>query len=250
MFTDVEGFTSLSEKLTPNQLAVALGRYFEAMARAVHANQGVIDKYIGDAVMALWNVPSKLADHPRHACAAALACIKETEKLFASEAWKGLPPLHTRFGLHTAEVMVGHFGAPDRLNYTALGDGVNLASRLEGINKAYGTTLIASQAVYEVAREAFTFRLLDLVAVKGKAQAVRIYELVGEPEEARARGQTVRTYEEAFEKYLARDFQGALDRLVTLKGDPPSATLTERCQAFLKSPPPADWNGVYVAKSK
>jgi adenylate cyclase len=250
MFTDVEGFTSLSEKLTPNELAVALGRYFEVMARAVHANLGVIDKYIGDAVMALWNVPSKVPAHPRLACAAALACIQETDKLFATEAWKGLPRLHTRFGLHSAQVMVGHFGAPDRLNYTALGDGVNLASRLEGINKAYGTTIIASQSVYEVAKDAYTFRLLDLVAVKGKAQAVRIYELVGEPAAAQAQGARLRSYEQAFEKYLARDFQGALALLAELKNDPPSVTLTDRCQAFLKSPPPADWNGVYVAKTK
>src|SRR5262249_33970860 len=144
----------------------------------------------------------------------------------------------------------GHFGAPDRLNYTALGDGVNLASRLEGINKAYGTTLIASHTVYEAARGAFTFRLLDLVAVKGKAQAGKIYEVGGPPEAEKEAGGKLRTYEQAFERYLKWDFQGAMELLSKVEGDPPSRTLRERCQVFLATPPPADWNGVYVAKSK
>jgi len=135
LFTDLEGFTSLSERLSPDELARALGLYFEAMTEAVRSCGGTIDKFIGDAVMALWNAPTQRRDHSQLACAAVLACRKVTDRLYRSSAWAGLPPLRTRFGLHRDTVMVGHFGAPERFSYTALGDGVNLASRLEGLCK-------------------------------------------------------------------------------------------------------------------
>ena len=135
----------------PRRLATALGEYFAALAYAVHANDGIVDKFIGDAVMALWNVPHPVADHPRRACAAALACLRATRQVAESPRWRDLPPLVTRIGLHRDRVMVGHFGAPDRLSYTAMGDGVNLAARLESLNKQYGTTVIASETVRDAA---------------------------------------------------------------------------------------------------
>jgi len=116
MFTDIEGFTTLAERLAPDALAKALGAYLEAMTRAVTSTGGTVDKFIGDAVMAFWNAPTPLPDHARRACHAALACMRATSELYASEAWAGLPPLFTRFGLHTARVMVGHFGAPEDWN--------------------------------------------------------------------------------------------------------------------------------------
>jgi len=249
MFTDVAGFTTVSEQLPPDVLARALGRYFEVMTAAVHGGGGTVDKYIGDAVMALWNAPEPRPGHPLEACRAALACLEATRSLMSGPEWSGLPPFHTRIGLHRDEVMVGHFGAPDRLSYTALGDGVNLASRLEGLNKAYDTSILVSQTVRESVGDALPFRLLDVVAVKGKSRGVRVYELLG-PEGAAP--DTVRAYEEAFALYQRRDFAGALAALAdgALADDPPSRILLARCRRYAAEPPPAGWDGTYVAREK
>jgi len=245
LFTDIEGFTTLTETLPPQRLADALGHYLAAMTRAIHGEGGTVDKFIGDAVMALWNAPLDCADHPMRACRAVLACLRATRELYSSGAWDGLAPWHTRFGLHRGDVTVGHFGAPDRLSYTALGDGVNLAARLEGLNKQYGTTILVSAAVEQVARGSFTFRRIDRVAVKGKHVAVDVFELLESPALALA------PYESALEAYFARRFAEALALLEPLcVTDPPSRVLADRCRHLLVAPPPADWEGVFVAKEK
>jgi adenylate cyclase len=181
LFSDIEGFTSLSEKLPQTVLAQALGIYLEAITRAVHEAGGVIDKYTGDGVMALFNAPAALADHPAQACAAALNALLACAAVFKSAAWTeaGLPALGTRIGIHRARVTVGHFGAPDRLSYTAMGDGVNLASRLEGLNKQFGTKILVSAAVADAARDRFSFRALGTAVVKGKTESVAVFELLG-----------------------------------------------------------------------
>ena len=248
MFTDVAGFTSIAERLAPNALARRLGQYFEVMTAAVHSTQGTIDKYIGDAVMAVWNTPTPAPDHARRACEAALRGGEALERLFRSPEWDGHPPLVTRFGIHTDRVMVGHFGAPDRMSFTVLGDGVNLASRLEGLNKQYGTTVLVSDTVREQAGGGFEFRLVDMVAVKGRTRGVRVYELLGRAEGADLSRE--RAYERALERYWARDFAGALAILQAQEGDPPSRVLAERARALAADPPPLEWDGVYVARSK
>ena len=179
LFTDIKDFTTFAESLPPERLAALLGRYFEVMTAAVAAEGGTIDKYIGDALMVLWNAPVAVADHAARACRAALACVEASRALCASDEWRGLPVLHTRFGIHTGDVMVGHFGAPERFSYTALGDGVNLAARLEGLNKQYGTTILVSAAVEEAVRGQFELRPVDRVTVKGKTQPVDVFELCG-----------------------------------------------------------------------
>jgi adenylate cyclase len=248
MFTDVKDFTAFAEQLAPNQLADALGRYLDVMARIIQQEtRGTIDKYIGDAIMALWNAPEPVADHARMACLAALRCRDAARALSQSPEWRELPPFETRFGLHCGEALVGHFGAHDRMNYTAIGDAVNLASRLEGLSKEYGTSIIASERIVEATREHLDFRLLDLVAVKGKTQAINIYELLG------ARGamcETCAAYERAFDAYKARDFARAVEILAGNNGDPPSVVLSERCRAFLDDPPPPDWRGVHIFSTK
>jgi adenylate cyclase len=244
MFTDIEGFTSLSERLAPDALAQALGRYLEAMTAGVRETQGTVDKFIGDAVMAFWNAPRSAQDHAVRACRAALACLRATRELYASPAWDGLPPLVTRFGLHTARVMVGHFGAPERLAYTALGDGVNLAARLEGLCKQYGVVVLASETIVKAAGGGFHVRRIDRVAVKGKREAVDVYELMEAPSDA------AHTYEEAFGAYLARDFERARGLLLAQPDDPPSRVLAARCDAFAADPPPPDWDGTHHATSK
>jgi adenylate cyclase len=247
MFTDIEGFTTLSERLAPNDLARALGLYLDAMTRPVQATGGTVDKFIGDAVMAIWNAPTEVRDHARKACEAALGCIEATTKLYASKEWGGQPALFTRFGLHTDDVLVGHFGAPARMSYTALGDGVNLAARLEGLCKQYGVAILVSEAIVEQSKGSLVFRKIDKVAVKGKSRAVMVYELVAK---AGALSPAARAYERALDAYFARDFSGALTILVAQKDDPPSVVLAARCARMRDAPPPADWDGVYVAGSK
>jgi adenylate cyclase len=250
MFTDIEGFTALSERLEPHALAQALGHYLETMTQGVRSTGGTIDKFIGDAVMAFWNAPNRCEDHAHRACRAVLECKRRTRELYASDRWGGLPPLFTRFGVHTARVMVGHFGAPDRISYTALGDGVNLAARLEGLCKQYGLSALVSEATVRAAGNSLGFRLVDKVAVKGKHEPVRVYELLGMAGECAARMPTVRAYESALAAYFRRDFSGALRELATLEDDPPSRVLAERCKAMIARPPSEDWDGVYVATSK
>jgi adenylate cyclase len=250
LFTDVRGFTTLAETLEPDRLARLLGHYFSAMTGGVHEAGGTVDKYIGDAVMAMWNAPRPCADHPVQACRAALACIARTGALFASDAWEGLPPLVTRFGIHCDRVMVGHFGAPDRFSFTAIGDGVNLAARLEGLNKRYATTILVSDAIERDARDHFTFRRIDRVAVKGKSIGVGVHELLGGRDVDPGRVAAARAYERGLDAYLARDFDAALAILDGLDDDGPARVLAERCRILRDAPPPADWDGTFAATEK
>jgi adenylate cyclase len=253
MFTDIRGFTTLSESLEPGRLAAALGRYLDVMVGVIHRDcSGTIDKFIGDAIMTMWNAPTELAEHPKLACRAALEAREACRALFASADWKGLPAFETRFGLHRERVMVGHFGSPDRMSYTAIGDGVNLASRLEGLNKQYGTWILASEAIVEGVGAAFEFRLVDRVAVKGKSRGVRVYELLaaagGLSPEARERRER---YERAFAAYQERRFAEALAGFEALAAsDGASAAMAERARALQAEPPPADWDGVFEAHEK
>jgi len=251
MFTDIKDFTTLSEQLAPNELAAALGRYLDVMARIIQQDtRGTIDKYIGDAIMTIWNAPEPVAEHARMACRAALLCRDAGRELSRSAEWQGRPPFETRFGLHLDLALVGHFGAPDRMNYTAIGDAINLASRLEGLNKEYGTTIIASERMAKSAGEDFVFRLLDWVAVKGKSESVKIYELVGGKGVHEPTAAVVAAYEEAFAAYAAGDFSRAIRILEDQASDEPSRVLCERCRGLLREPPPADWHGVHVFKTK
>ena len=251
MFSDIKGFTSISETLTPNQLAHVLGLYLEELSRIIQSETGgTIDKYIGDAIMTIWNAPEPVPEHPKMACLAALRCCDAAAVLSGTPDWRHLPPFQTRFGLHCSTALVGHFGARDRMNYTAIGDAINLASRLETLNQQYGTSIIASESIFERARQDFDFRLLDIVAVKGKSKAIKVYELLGAIETVSAKKELVKTYETAFAAYLARDFAGAVEILSRNGSDRPSIVLRQRCETFLQAPPPADWQGVHISLSK
>ena len=254
MFTDIADFTTHAEGLPPSQLADALGRYLQAATLAVEAVGGTVDKYIGDALMVIFNAPDPVADHAAAACRAALACAAATDEVARSPFWRqaGLAPWRTRFGLHADRVMVGHFGAPDRLSYTAMGDGVNLASRLEGLNKIYGTTILASESIRERAGRAFLFRRIDRVAVKGRGQSIVIHELLGAATDPRAaaRHAALAAYEQALAAAQGRQFQQALDLLAPLSDDGPSTVLAGRCRHWLRLPPPPEWDGTWVATEK
>jgi adenylate cyclase len=251
MFSDIKGFTSVSENLTPNQLAHVLGLYLEELSRIIQREtNGTIDKYIGDAIMSIWNAPEPVAEHPKMACLAALRCCDAAVALGRTPDWRHLPPFQTRFGLHCSTALVGHFGARDRMNYTAIGDAINVASRLETLNRQYGTSIIASESIFARARQDFDFRLLDIVAVKGKSQAIKVYELLGATDTSADRSELVKNYETAFAAYLARDFAAAVEILSRNEADAPSTVLRQRCETFLHSPPPVDWQGVHISLSK
>jgi adenylate cyclase len=251
LFTDIRNFTSLAETLPVNELAFALGDYLKVMTQVIQNNrQGIIDKYIGDGIMALWNAPVSLTNHAQIACQAVLDCTLALQALFSSPKWHKLPRFETRFGLHKDRVMVGHFGAPDRLNFTALGNGVNIASRLESLNKQYGTTILVSESIYKAAQEAFLFRLLDFVVVKGKTEGMWVYELIGKKGEKSEMTTLISTYERALQAYRNRHFAEAMDLLKDQLHDGPSHTLHARSAHFLQNPPPESWNGVYILTEK
>ena len=250
VFTDLEGFTALAESRPVEEVAQMLGSYLEAMTRAIHEEHGIVDKFIGDAVMALWNCARTVEEHAVHACAAVLRCQAVTEALFASPAWAGRPRLTTRYGVHSGEVLVGTFGAPDRFNFTAIGDAVNLAARLESLNKQYGTTVLVSEQTARLAGERFAFRKVGRVAVKGKATAVDIFELLGPADAPRVSAQVVQVYEAALAAYGAARFTQARALLEPQLDDPPSARLHERCGELLERPPPPGFTGVHVAQEK
>lgn len=244
LFTDVADFTKMSEHLPPDELARLMGEYLQVMTESVHQHRGIVDKFIGDAVMAIWNAPTPCENHPLAACETVLACQKALAELYQSPAWRGQPPWQTRFGLHRAEVMVGHFGAPDRLSYTALGDGVNVAARLEGLNKVYGTTAMASATVVAATRDQLHWRHLDRVAVVGRSEGIDVFELREEADEG------VAAYEAAWALYAAGDFASAAAGFATLTEDPAAQVLAARARAYAEKAPTGDWHGVFVAQGK
>jgi len=182
-FSDMAGFTTLSEKLDPQALALVLHRAHTVFTRVIISHGGVIDKYIGDAVMAFWGAPLTRPDDEAQACTAALECINALAELNRELAGEGLSPIAIRIGMHTGEAIVGNMGSEQVFDYTAVGDTVNLASRLEGANKYFGTTIMASEETLSRAGESFVSRELGMIAVKGKTVPVRIYELLGTRED-------------------------------------------------------------------
>jgi adenylate cyclase len=179
VFTDVRGFTTIAEAADPDGLMHQTSRYFSVLTEAFLAEGGTIDKFIGDAVMVFWNAPNPQADHVARACRSVLAARAAGEKLNREFEAEGLSPFFTRFGIHVGEAVVGNVGSTERMNYTALGNTVNLAARLEGLNKQVGTAVLASEDVYLRVRDQFEFRALDAVVAKGMTRETRIFELVG-----------------------------------------------------------------------
>lgn len=254
-FSDIKGFTSIAEGLSPEVLAQNMGVYFEAMTSTLLGNQATVDKYIGDAIMAFWGAPVPVEKHAALACRAAIQCQRRVDKISADFAAAGFPALVTRIGINTGEAIVGNMGYKDRLSYTALGDTVNLASRLEGLNKHYGTRILISETTYDRVRDEFVARPVDMVAVKGKNTAVGIYELLIEKDQA---GQDqlafVSLCEEGMKSYLRREWTKAEECfravLQTRPDDQPAQMLVARCVTYGKTPPPADWNGVTIMQEK
>lgn len=261
MFSDIRGFTTISEKLDAQELALFLNQYLSDMTGIVFKNQGTLDKYIGDAVMAFWGAPYEEAGHATKACQAALDMMERVRELQKQWEAEGKPKLEIGIGLNTGVASVGRMGSSLRRSYTALGDVVNLSSRLEGLNKDYGTHIVVNETTYEAAKnEDFVFRELDLMRVKGKLQPVTIYELVGRRENGTTNGSgkdwagLLEKFSSARELYKNREwkaaqaaFQEILDRWPE---DGPARVYWHRCQEYLSAAPPANWDGVFVMTHK
>lgn len=250
-FSDIAGFTTISEQMAPAQLVNFLNRYLNAMTSIILDHQGTLDKYEGDAIMAFWGAPVPIEDHAKLACEAALINQKQLA-LFREECLKqGLPALHVRIGINSGDVIAGNMGSENRFDYTIMGDNVNLASRLESINKKYGTEVIVSEYTYEKVKDNFVFRELDQIRVKGKEKPVRIYELIdllGEvPVDIQ---QKITAFQQALTLYRQKNFMAAQKAFQAIQNDEPSEQFVARCEAFIQNPPDPDWDGVYTFTMK
>lgn len=179
LFCDLENFTAHAEKLAPDQLLNQVSAYFSMVTEAVAAEQGTVDKFIGDAVMAFWGAPVELENHALSACRSAMRIVRGMARLNESWAEQGKPTMRMRIGVNTAEVLVGNIGSNERLNYTAIGDGVNVASRLQSVNKQFGSCVCISDSVYAAVSEHVVVRPLGCITVKGRSSEFPTYELLG-----------------------------------------------------------------------
>jgi adenylate cyclase len=255
LFSDIRGFTSISEQMTPEGLVKFLNEYLTAMTDVVFKHDGLLDKYIGDAVMAVWGAPLDQPDHARRACLTALDMLDELHCLQKKWSAEGLPALNIGIGINAGPMVVGNMGSNRRFNYTVMGDSVNTGSRLEGLNKTYGTNIIASEMTFEKVREEFLGRELDLVRVKGKDRPVKIYELLSPVKTASPDQQALAgSFRDALAEYRKRNWAQARQAfqavLTQFPQDGPAKLYLERCGALSQNPPAADWDGVYTMTTK
>ncbi|HCE44607.1 MAG TPA: hypothetical protein DET40_13760 [Lentisphaeria bacterium] len=255
-FSDIAGFTSLFESTSPKELMLQLSEYFDAVTQIIEDDRGTVDKFIGDAVMAFWGAPLANDEHAVMACRAALRCQKKIKALNSEWEKAGKSPFHTRIGLHTGYNVVGNMGSKQRMNYTVLGEGVNLASRLEGVNKIYGTSIIISKSTHRYVQNRFVCRILDQVAVLGNVQSIVIYELLaenGSPGADKLRTLADR-FQEAYNLFLKREWTTARDLFQAILRDFPddvvSVFYTARCDKYIASEPDESWNGITRLDSK
>lgn len=256
LFSDIRGFTDFAERLEPERLVPLLNEYLGVMSVVVHRWQGVLDKYMGDAIMAWWGAPVPQPDHAYRACMAALEMRAELHVLHGRWKAAGLPPLEMGVGINTGPMVYGNTGSAERFDFTVLGDAVNLASRLEGANKEYGSNVIVSETTRDAVRDTgLVFRFLDVIAVKGKRQPVEIYELLGTADsigpETR---ELLPVWESAMALYRSREFGLAEQRFrAVLEASPhdgPAAVYVARCAELRLHPPSEDWDGVFVMTHK
>lgn len=261
MFSDIRGFTSISEKLDAQDLAIFLNQYLSDMTGIVFEHQGTLDKYIGDAVMAFWGAPYEEPGHAGKACASAIRMIEKVHELQKKWEAEGNPRLDIGIGLNTGVASVGRMGSDLRRGYTALGDAVNLSSRLEGLNKDYGTHILVNESTYAAAKnDGYVFRELDLIRVKGKLQPVMIYELIGKAREATVYGTPemlqlrLQQFAAARSLYQQRRWSEAQTAFQTMldswPDDGPARAYWKRCQEYLFDEPPSGWDGVFTMTHK
>jgi class 3 adenylate cyclase/CHASE2 domain-containing sensor protein len=252
LFSDLSGFTSISEDMDAQDLIALLNEYLNDMTQVVFDESGYLDKYIGDAIMAFWNAPKDVPDHPDRAMRTAIFMQRRMDAL--NERWGADDPEHepmiVRIGVHTGEVVVGNVGGKDRFDYSAIGDAVNLAARLEPANKTYDTLNMVSEDTLEAGRDEYRVRELDYIAVKGKEAPVKVFELLEMKgvELDPAREKAIALYETAMKAYKKHDWAGAQatfqEAVAAFPKDGPSILYAKRCQENIDDPPPPDWDFV------
>jgi adenylate cyclase len=251
LFADIAGFTGLSERLG-DQIIPLLSSYLDTMSREVSSHGGTIDKFIGDAVMAFWGAPTANADHAVDASRAALACQRGL--LASGLTDDGGRPLRVRIGVNSGDMLVGNIGSEFRLNYTVIGDAVNIASRLEGANKEYGTEIIIGEETRRLAGDRIHVRELDRLTVYGRAGGIAIYELLDVAEAGAMPPAWVAPFASGLAAYRSRDFAGAASLfqqvLDARASDQPARMMLERCRRYLTSPPGDDWEATNAMKTK
>jgi len=252
LFSDIRSFTSISENMKPDDLVASLNRYFSTMVDVIMGRGGVVDKYIGDAIMAFWGAPNKRDDDALQSVQAALEMADALKVFNESQKTQGKPDFRIGVGINYGVVTVGNIGCDKKMNYTVIGDMVNLASRLESLTKKYHQPIVISESVHYKVKDKFPCRHIDTVAVKGKKQGVKIY--TPRRSLSAVEAQTWELHETAMGRYYSRDFRAAIDGFNELlkiaPDDYPAELFLERASGYLKSPPSEDWDGVEVLTEK
>ena len=252
LFSDLEGFTSISEKMTPAELVAFMNEYLSAMTEIIESKGGYIDKYIGDSIVAVFGAPADDSDHARNAAHAALGCRARLDELNRGSATFQGNKVRHRMGLNSGAALVGNIGSRRRFNYSVMSDAVNVASRLEGANKYYGTTIAASEMTVALTGSTFAWRELDAIRVQGRSTPVKIYELLAEAgRETPQQAASAAAYAEGLEYWRNREFDAAakcFERVAEV--DRSSALFLSRAKAFARHPPGPDWEPVSTLEGK
>lgn len=259
LFSDVRGFTSLSEKLTPTELVTFLNMYLSRMTNIVLDNKGVIDKYIGDAIMAFWGAPLQTEDHAYKSIVAAALMVDGLVEFNREAEEKGYSPIALGIGINTGDIVAGNMGSEKRFDYTVMGDSVNLASRLEGQSKQYGVEIIASEYTlaslsdmdkHKLESSGVRWREIDTIAVKGKKKPVSIFEVLS-PNQAREKEDMLRSFDDVYAYYKNADWKKCIDaceQYLKIWNDAPTSVILERAQYYIKHPD--EWVGYHISKKK
>lgn len=255
LFSDLVGFTSISEKLKPEALVAQLNEYLDEMSNVILRYNGTIDKFVGDAIIAFWGAPMPQPKHAIRACMTALEYQKRLKELRADWQKGKRVPFYARIGIHTGKMIVGNIGSQKRFDYTVIGDSVNLGSRLEGVNKFFGTQILISGETYKYAKNEIEVREIDLITVKGKTKPIRIYELLDKKGQlSKAKKDLVEEFDKGLTAYRKQKWNEAIKHFKSaLKIDPkdgPSKTYLDRCKKLRTKKLPKGWDGVFVLTSK
>jgi adenylate cyclase len=254
LFSDIRSFTSISEQLQPEQVVDLLNTYFSVMSEIAFKYSGTLDKFIGDAIMAFWGAPIRTDDHANKSVLTALEMIKALDHVNQIMQEKGYPQIEIGLGINTDHVILGNIGSERKLDYTVIGDGVNLASRLEGLTKLYKCQIIISEHTYRSLTLDIPCALVDAVRVKGKKEPIRIYAPLALPDDDEividVSKQTVLIAEKAFECYIDKRWDEAITLYQSLPMDGLKEVFIQRCQEFQQNPAPDNWDGVYTLLTK
>jgi len=253
-FSDIRGFTSISERLKPEDLVHLLNEYLTEMTTIITNDQGLVDKYMGDAIMAFWGAPLDQPNHAEMACKSSLEMIEKLNELQKKWKTEGIPAINIGIGINSGDAIVGNMGSFKRFDYTAMGDNVNLASRMEGLNKIYGTTIVITENTQKIIKEKFETRKLDVVKVKGKKKPILIYELIAiKGTLSKKQIDLISFYEKGLELYFKKKWKEAIklfQSALKIKDDTPSQIFINRSQQFLNNSPPKDWDGAWEMTTK